>query len=408
MAQPGEFFPQQFAQTILQLNQQKQMRDAELVEMRNTRASQNFLEKERLDLQARGQQMDFLRSGQAQAGQEEAQKARVQLETEKIKLERDGLAVKAFDDFNRYGTAFLPNTSAADIAKFRDAYNQQSGEATGGATVHEFEIPGSGVLLQRVGGPGFEQNALELEKTRQEIEGFKQTRALQLANQQLYQERAETERTKRMNLVGGVTVRDAEFARSAIESYRKISNNQIRTSELAGDTARSTAIGLDWRQAFDKDKVAQSRISSLEAIIDAHIESVRGGRAPKDTNVDALKRAGVFDDYVGAVAEAQKAERIVGRISAPPGSTSQRDLRLGRAREGTFDVTESGKLIPVGAGNQAPPGSVLEPARDPANAAKANQVISDANSGKIPKDDPRVKEAFLFLQEYIKRTEAAQ
>jgi len=407
MAQPGEFFPQQFAQTILQLNQQKQQRDAELVEMRNPRAAQNFLEKERLDLQARGQQMDFLRSGQAQAGQEEAQKARVQLETEKIKLERDGLAVKAFDDFNRYGTAFLPNTSAADISKFRDAYNQKSGD-TGGSSVHEFEIPGQGVLLQRVGGPGFEHNALELEKTRQEIEGLKQTRALQLANQKLYEERAETEHTKRLNLTGGVTVRDAEFARSALETYRKIANNQISGATSRGEEERAKAIELNWKQAFDKDEQPKKRITNLEAIADSYTLQVRSGRpAPTATNIEALKRAGVFEDYVGAQVEAQKAERIVGRISAPSGSTSQRDLRLGRAQEGTFDVTESGKLIPVG-GSPPSLGSVHDPASDPSAFTKAKQLLNDVTTGKIPRDDPRVQQAAQFLREYIKRTQAAQ
>jgi hypothetical protein len=418
MAQPGEFFPIQFAQTILQLNEQRQQHQAQLEEMRSQRAAANFLEKERLTLQQQGQALQSAQFGADQAAADEARKARIQIETDRIKKEREGLAIKAFDDFQRYGTAFLPNSSAGEIKQFRDSYNQALGstESGPGYTLHEFEIPGHGVLLQRVGGPEHQDKLLELQETQAKIEGLRQTRALQLANQKLYEERAETERFKRQNLVGGVTARDAEFARSALETYRKNAANaltQARIDTSPESLKRAAAIGLDWKQAFSQDKATLDRVNNLEAIMDAFVESTRTGKVARQTNTEALQRAGVADTYYEAASQALFAgtgERVAGRVTAPPESVSARDLRQGRAMAGTFLVTESGVRVPVSPAEaeRTPLGSKLDPGIDPANFARASQLIQDSLSGKIPRNDPSVIQAFQFLKQYRERVSAAQ
>lgn len=64
MADPGERFPQQFAQGILQIYSQMQQKKAELREMQNDRFFRTQMEQQRNDLLARGQDLEAERAAQ--------------------------------------------------------------------------------------------------------------------------------------------------------------------------------------------------------------------------------------------------------------------------------------------------------------------------------------------------------
>src|SRR5262245_40034864 len=126
MPQPGESFPAQFALGILQLKQQREQAKAQLAEMRNARAAQNFLAKERQDLIERQQNQQAALHGQSIASQDyraqlqadvqkEASLARIKMETDRLALERDQTVARSITDFGRTGTAFIPSYAAAKV-----------------------------------------------------------------------------------------------------------------------------------------------------------------------------------------------------------------------------------------------------------------------------------------------------
>src|SRR5688572_14505819 len=109
MAAPGEWFPQAFASTILQAAESRRRADAQLSEMRQQRAAENFLAEEKLRLgQQQLQQSQINDEVRAEIAREQAK-----LQAERIKAERQATIGRNITDFGRTGFAFIP-TEAAD------------------------------------------------------------------------------------------------------------------------------------------------------------------------------------------------------------------------------------------------------------------------------------------------------
>ena len=168
MAAPGEFFPQQFALGVLQLSQNIKQRNAEIGEMRRARAERNFLDKERLALAARGQEIQAAQSGKAAANDAATDQIRVKqadaqlaFDQRRAKIQDAGIVSKAVSDFQNQGAAFFPQFAMGE-----------AGKLFGGAdTIHEKLIPGLGVLVTRVGSntaPEYEKKVAEIQKIQSE------------------------------------------------------------------------------------------------------------------------------------------------------------------------------------------------------------------------------------------------
>jgi len=104
MAQPGEFFPQQFALGVLNIFNSVKQKQAELQEMRRERAARNLLEQNRLDLVGRG-----LAIQQAENEQRNAQnEAALKFEYDKLNEARIAARQDAMTKFAAGQPTFFP------------------------------------------------------------------------------------------------------------------------------------------------------------------------------------------------------------------------------------------------------------------------------------------------------------
>jgi hypothetical protein len=149
--------------------------------MRAARAERNFLDKERLALAERGQDLaEFqaqsqLQNQRASAAQGQANTAlrgqenqismmRAQIEMKRLQQADGERAVKALSDFELEGSAFVPWHAPGLISKMRKP----------GVEIDETPIPGLGTLVRRVTGPAAESVA----KARAEREKIESQTAL--------------------------------------------------------------------------------------------------------------------------------------------------------------------------------------------------------------------------------------
>lgn len=180
MAAPGEWFPQGFAQSVLQIANSVKAREAELAEMRSQRAARNFLDQQRLALQQRGRDIQAAASGQGGGSNEyDAERARVL--REEATLRRDGLIAKSIADLKDKGSAFFGPGSEKALADFLTAEGKTGAPAAQEGTLgpqgpeklprpryHQIRV-GSGVMVIRTGGPEYEKLELEQQKLQQEV-----------------------------------------------------------------------------------------------------------------------------------------------------------------------------------------------------------------------------------------------
>lgn len=168
MAQPGEFFPQQFANQVLQLASANKQFNARLREQRSQAAARNFMDKQRLELaeQAQAQEggqntqpfgtVDAFRSKSA----ESAMGVRDQLQLEKgvadikrsAKLQdvTDGALVqKALGDFEDHGFATIPAHAVDTIPGLRSSF-QTRGLGGDAKTTTKFEVDSKGTTTGNI------------------------------------------------------------------------------------------------------------------------------------------------------------------------------------------------------------------------------------------------------------------
>lgn len=198
MAGPGEFFPQQFATGILQLAQAQKQFQARLREQRSQAAARNFMEKQRIELAERAQELaDFKAglgrmpgdnrarsglgtatdpvSGFRQRSAESAMGVRDQLALERgsaelkraarLQDQTDGaLAQKALGDFNDKGVAtigrqnadLIPGLRAGIAAQSTSDLGREAGEEQPESDIAEIRLPNGDIMIVRVGGNSLE------------------------------------------------------------------------------------------------------------------------------------------------------------------------------------------------------------------------------------------------------------
>src|SRR5262245_44165128 len=98
--------------------------------MRRTRETREELDRQQMALQQRQvaghEQEQAFRQELATASFQE----KLKLDAENMRRERDALNVKAFDDLNHTGSAFIPLSAAGDIGKFRESFNKTNSSIT--------------------------------------------------------------------------------------------------------------------------------------------------------------------------------------------------------------------------------------------------------------------------------------
>ena len=371
MASPGEWFPQQFAMGILQAAEARKRADAQLSEMRNQRASENFLAEERLRL---GQQQ--LQSSEAQ-NEVQAQIAmeKAKLEAERIKMERDATVSRSVSEFGRSGFAFIPTHAADQIPKLMGSFGggdgvgepvtevsfrtepggltDASGAPVGGITKQDtagkvlvgprgggarppdiatIELPGYGTILQRVGGPGFEKQQAELAKINALTEKYNQDAALSKKRAEVAEFAAE-ERQKRIQLMEGKFSNDSiRLAHNIREGLRKQADD-LSAQLLAappgtkvpegyeshqGDAASlGRKVAADPTYAFPENSKERDLWKRTSEMIEAGLSAQKKGiPLPGHTNPAEAEALGMDDIAFGAVLPPEAAgTRIAGRTT---------------------------------------------------------------------------------------------
>ena len=310
MAQPGETFPMQFALGILQLQQQRQNADAQLAEMRNQRAANNFLDKERLRFQEQTTLRDQAQK-QAQLDMEkEAASARIKMETQRMEQERIESVSRSVADFGRTGTAFIPSYAASKIPALLGSSDPSVHYST-------IELPGAGTLLQRFTG----EDAAKVREVEARISDYRAKSALSVKRQQLVDLQVEEKRNAIAALQGGISTADARQANDQLEGLRKMSDQRVATlstSTNPADRSLAREIAADPRRAFPEGSPERTRWDKLNTLLGAWHSTVTSGTpAPPKTNVDALEATDLKDALYSeplAPPPAAPNVRIVGRI----------------------------------------------------------------------------------------------
>lgn len=325
MAQPGETFPQEFALGILQLAQQRKIRQAELSEMRSARAASNFLEQERLQLAERAQSLNEFQAGasrEAAAAQAEVQKAaqlaRITIETKKIEAQREGQVVAALGDFGRTGSAFIPSWAADKIPQLTSS-SSEFGVAT-------IQVPGLGTLVQRVSDPKLKA---DLAETQSKIDLNNQQIAVGKAREEHLRAQTEYEMTKAGSIVGKLGGPESVRAvTSAFEDYNERARRLASSLQFSDDEkekARGRRITLDPSEAFKDSPADAKTYADLKSFMGSFTMALAQGMDLNKTRTDfrALEALGVGDTLVAAhnfAASQAPPETVVGRLTGPNAS----------------------------------------------------------------------------------------
>jgi hypothetical protein len=401
MAQPGESFPQEFALGILNLAQQRKIKQAELEDMRSARAASNFLEKERLDLAERGQSLQEFQTGfnaKMQEQQAEVQKAsalaRIQLETAKIQQEREGVVVQNLANFGRTGSAFIPTYA-------RDKIPQLTSSATSEFGIATIEIPGLGTLIQKISDPTMRA---ELDKTQAEISRFQQQKALDAEKTKLTAEKAETERQQRGTVAGKIGGPTLNVINQGLADMTQRAQRLAFTLSLGSpaDQAMAKRISLDPSEAF-KDNPADLKLySQFRMAQQAIADDVARGIDVKSvkTDIKAVDAAGLTDAVLW-----QPPETVQGKFAgrAKGGETAYKVLlNTGRVVEvdrETYRTINTGEAFregaPTGKPSAAPSGPVNVGGPSPDVSANPAPKVSPERAKQIEYEYGKLKELYM-------------
>jgi len=401
MAQPGESFPQQFALGILNLAQQRKIKQAELEDMRSARAASNFLAQEHIDLAERSQSLAEFNSGVAAKDREtqaEIQKAaalaRIKIETDKIAREREGVVVQNLSNFARTGSAFIPSYARDKIPELTSSNSSEFGIAT-------VEIPGLGTLIQRISDPHMKA---ELEKTQAEIGRFQQQKALDAEKTKLTAEKAETERQQRGTLAGRIGGPTINVINQGLADMTQRAQRLAFTLSLGSpaDQAMAKRISLDPSEAF-KDNPADFKLyNQFRLTQQAIADDVARGIDVKSvkTDIKAADAAGVTEAVLW-----QPPEIVQGKFAgrAKGGETAYKVLlNTGRVVEVDREVyrtINTGEAFregsPTGKPSATPPGPVNVGGPSPDVSANPPPKVSPERAKAITAEFARLKAIYV-------------
>lgn len=395
MPSPGETFPQQFALSILQLKAQRDQQAAQLSEMRNQRASQNFLEQQRIDLAQQqanqnalqvGQQFQFQKERAAAdiEVQKESQLARLALETKRIEKEREESVARSLSDFGRTGTAFIPSFAASKVPELlKSAPSDASSHYT------TLDIPGHGTLIQKVDGDA----AVKIREAEAKIAHFNAQTMLDQKRSELAAAQTAFKNKQVNNLIGKVDAQSARTAQNTIGDLRKLSNN-IYTALIREDTPdarrRAAEIAADPSKAFaDDSNEAQLWDSSTNLLLAFQKQALSGVAPPAAPSVDAMKNAGVDNvafagapSAVAGAAPSTPSAPIVGSINDEYGNSFQIDT-FGRRLFSGSSARDADYQALIDKAKRSPPGS-----RERATAEEALRSFSSKPTAAAPATAP--------------------
>lgn len=399
MAQPGETFPAEFALGILNLAQQRKIKQADMEEMRAARAERNFLDKERIALAERGQSLQEFQAGTSAKAmefqheiQKEAALARIKIESDKIVRERESQVIQNLNNFGRTGSAFIPSYAADKVGQLTSSAGSEYGVAT-------IQIPGLGTLVQKVSDPTMKA---DLDKTHAEIFRLQQQKALDAVKTQLTSEKVETEKQQRGTLVGRVGADVIRSANTLYADLTKRAGDRALTLQFgsAADKELGKRIAIDPGEAFkgtpDETLWEKSRLL-LGAAVDMQAQGIDVNKVK--TDLSAL-------DSVGATQVAlwqppTQAPTVVGKFAgrAKGGETAYKLLLSNNQQvevdRDTYNTTETGKpFTSTGSPAAAPAGNTpLGPTTSPGSGPQAK--VSPDRAKAIRTEIDSLKESYL-------------
>jgi hypothetical protein len=402
MAQPGESFPQQFALGILNLAQQRKIKQAELEDMRSARAASNFLAQEHIDLAERAQSLAEFNSGVAAKDREtqaEIQKAaalaRIKIETDKIAREREGVVVQNLSNFARTGSAFIPSYARDKIPELTSSNSSEFGIAT-------VEIPGLGTLIQKISDPHMK---LELEKTQAEIGRFQQQKALDAEKTKLTAEKSETERQKRNTISGRIGGQALQTVNQGLADMTQSAQRMAFTLSLSGsaeDREKAKRIALDPAEAFKGNEGQLSLYNNFRLVQQAVAEDIARGIDVKSvkTDLQATDAAGVTQAIMW-----QPPEKVQGKFAgrAAGGSTAYKVLlsnnKVVEVDRETYNSLSPGDAFnpsaPSGTPSAAPSGPASTGGPSPGLSANPPPKVSPERAKAITAEFARLKAIYV-------------
>lgn len=352
-------FPQEFAQSILALRQQRIQKDAELKELKRARQAQEQIEQSRVAAQSSAAFWQAQNQSKAIAAQEEVGKAqaaaqeaaasaRIQIESKRIEEERRQATVKALQDFAVRGFGFIPTEGYEEFVKLRGTFaGSTAGTGISAQSFHEVPVPGLGIYVTRFDGAqsqAYEQTQLALQKAQQEL-------ALMDARKKEVEVRTAAHQSKIDLLGSNITASEANFANTGLQQLNEIVKTAVTAATAAGDMTRVRQLSADPTLAFDE---TQKRLwEDYSAVSVAFTKNVlsKGASPPTRSNPDVLRAAGVFESMTAAPAPGTAVQAPIAPSQAP-GPTNQTiaqpTAQTGLRVSGRVSVTPRGSTATAG------------------------------------------------------------
>jgi len=413
------------AQQSLDLQSQRQNQEHQMALLQEQRLASQFgatTHMQMLQYQREEQQNQFTHQYQLgelankQASLGETQRHDTALEAEAAKRQadeetekRDARVQNAFSEFGKSGTAFIPETHLDEISKFTEAFGAANSGASAPYQIHQMVLPGQGVLIQKIGGPGQEKTMAEIEKINQEKYNLRNDAVLKYEQANLTAEKVHTEQQNRSLMVGKVAANEANIAEHALHLLQQQKAQQIAALNAAGDDdslAKAKELSLrTLGDSFPEGSPEAAQARNLSLMLSAFSEGQTRGQVPRTTDVNALEAAGVKDDFFSAYKTILSRSSPGIRQSAAQANLPQPAQAQPAAREA---VQRAYSFTP------APQTSARDTERfynDETRAGSAASVIAKfkAEHPEItsPNDAPiDVRAAFQYLQTVSKLREA--
>lgn len=239
MAAPGEYFPQAFAGQILSLATQVKQKNAELAEMRRSRAANEFLEKARIDAQKKRAEIEAATRGRQFESNEAI--ARIESEADLRKLEfeekrrqeaSEQTGQNALQTLVQKGFAFVPHSAVGGLAGLQQE----------GLNISTIQQPDGSVMA-------FQTDKFGKAKVVQEQERSIYEKRLELYQESLAADKAEldlqSERARLKNLQNGLNPARARHAMSQFRLFQSMIDSQLdslKTRALNEDDTDAQAL----------------------------------------------------------------------------------------------------------------------------------------------------------------------
>jgi hypothetical protein len=366
MAQPGEFFPQQFAQGILQLAAAQKQFQARLREQRSQAAASNFLEKQRVELAERAASLAEFKAGMTQAQSQQGQSAvggfrqrsaegamgvQDQLRLErgsagikraaKLQDQTDGAIVqKALADWEDKGFAVIPAQSVDTIGGFRKVL-QETGDPSavqrkeivktgpkgdlvstgefevGPAGLVETKLPNGDVLIARVGGTSSEDKRQLAELQKLELTNRKTVAEIGL-------KQMETESARQLAIKRAHETRNIALGLGQDEGLKRLSAG-LKVANSAG-MAKNLVLERSQEElnslVFELGRAGEAEQADIKQrmlAVREEISQIKAGDATQILIKESPKLAPLLNALKPAVAGAQTAAAHTQSGQAVPG-----------------------------------------------------------------------------------------